>query len=121
VLLGVSSRLVKKTIVVRGELPRVQVPGLHLNQYIGLIKNLVSLVPAELISNFDYRSTAYVALFQVLDVPLFDRHKLAKQYLARDNNLDTHLDHAFRVFRTHETATTSTTVRSSWEKAVSDL
>jgi hypothetical protein len=65
--------------------------------------------------------TAYAAhsshLFQVLDVPLFCRLKSAKRYFTRDDSLDPHVDHTFRVFRAYEIATTSTTVRSSWEKA----
>jgi hypothetical protein len=43
----------EKTIVAPGELPRLQVPHQDLNQYISLIKNGVSLIPAELIYNFD--------------------------------------------------------------------
>jgi hypothetical protein len=38
-------------------------------------------------------------------------------YLARNDNLDPQVDHACRAFRSYEIATTSTTVRSSWEKA----
>jgi hypothetical protein len=55
-------------------------------------------------------------LFQVLDELLFGRLKSAKRYLARDDNLNPHMNHTFRVFRAHEITTTSTTVRSSWEK-----
>jgi hypothetical protein len=56
-------------------------------------------------------------LFQVLDVLLFGHLKSAKKYLAGDDNLDSHVDHTFRVFRAYAIATASTTVRSSWEKA----
>jgi hypothetical protein len=55
--------------------------------------------------------------FQVLDVPLFGRLESATKSLPRDDNLDPHLDYAFRAFRADEIATTSTTVRRSWEKA----
>jgi hypothetical protein len=47
---------VKKTIVAPGELPRLQVPRQYLNQYIGIIKNWVSLIPAELAYNLDETS-----------------------------------------------------------------
>jgi hypothetical protein len=56
-------------------------------------------------------------IFQVLDVLLFGRLKLAKKHLSRNDDLDPQVDHAMRVFRAYEIATTSTTVRSSWEKA----
>jgi hypothetical protein len=55
-------------------------------------------------------------IFQVLDVLLFGRLKSAK-YLARDPNLSPQVDHAMRVFRAYEQATTSTTVQGSWQKA----
>jgi hypothetical protein len=41
----------KQTPLALGELPRLQVPRQYLNQYIGLIKNWVSLIPVELIYN----------------------------------------------------------------------
>jgi hypothetical protein len=53
----------------------------------------------------------------VLDVPLFGRPKSTKEYLARHDNLDPHMDHTFHVFRAYEIAATRTTTRSSWEKA----
>jgi hypothetical protein len=56
-------------------------------------------------------------LFQVLDVFLFGHLQSEKKYLARDDNLNPHRDHAFCVFFAYEIATTSLTVRSSWEKA----
>jgi hypothetical protein len=56
-------------------------------------------------------------LFQVLDVLLFGRLKAAKKKLSRDLSLGRDLDHALRIFRAYEMATTSLTVRSSWEKA----
>jgi hypothetical protein len=43
----------RKTIVAPGEFPRLQVPRQYLNQYISLIKNWDSLIPAELIYNLD--------------------------------------------------------------------
>jgi hypothetical protein len=50
-------------------------------------------------------------------VLLFGRLKSTKKYLARDGNLNSHMDHAFRAYRAYEIATTSPAVRSSWEKA----
>jgi hypothetical protein len=43
-------------IIASGDLPRWQVPRQYLNQYIELIRNYVSLVPAELIYNLDETS-----------------------------------------------------------------
>jgi hypothetical protein len=44
---------VKKMIVAQGELLRLQVLCQYLNQYIGLIKNGASLIPAELAYTLD--------------------------------------------------------------------
>jgi hypothetical protein len=60
-------------------------------------------------------------LFHVLNVLLSGRLKSAKKYFARDDDLDPHMNHTFRVFRAYEIATMSTTVRSPWAKLVSDL
>jgi hypothetical protein len=56
-------------------------------------------------------------LFQVLDVLLFGRLKAAKKYLPRGEIPSPQVDHVMRVFRAYEMATTSTTIRSSWERA----
>jgi hypothetical protein len=40
-----------------------------------------------------------------------------EKYLARDPNLSPQVDDLMRVFRAYEQATTSTTVRGSWQKA----
>jgi hypothetical protein len=56
-------------------------------------------------------------IFQVLDVLLFGRLKAAKKYFIRDAAVSPQLDHVMRAFRPHEQATTSSTVRESWEKA----
>jgi hypothetical protein len=62
-------------------------------------------------------STTCVACFQEFDVFSFGRLKSAKTYLARDDNLDSHKDHAFCFFGAYKIATTSTAMRRSWEKA----
>jgi hypothetical protein len=48
---------------------------------------------------------------------LFGCLKSAKKYLPRDDSQDPQVDHAMGIFRVHEIATTSSTVRGSWEKA----
>jgi hypothetical protein len=58
--------------------------------------------------------TSYI--FQLLDVMLFGRLKSAKKYLPRYQELDPHVDHIIRVFLAYEIATTSTTIRGSWER-----
>jgi hypothetical protein len=55
-------------------------------------------------------------IFQVLDTLLFGRLKAEKKHLLRDLNLGRDLDYVMRIFRAYELATTSLTVRSSWEK-----
>jgi hypothetical protein len=54
--------------------------------------------------------------FQVPDVLLFGWLKAAKKHLTPSETLSSQLDDVMRVFRTDEIATTSTTIRSSWEK-----
>jgi hypothetical protein len=56
-------------------------------------------------------------LFQVLDLPLFGRLKLAKKYLPRNDQASASIDHIIRIFKAYETVTTSTMARSCWEKA----
>jgi hypothetical protein len=56
-------------------------------------------------------------IFQVLDTLLFGRLKAAKKHILRDLSLGRDLDHVLRTFRAYELATTSLTIRSSWEKA----
>jgi hypothetical protein len=56
-------------------------------------------------------------LFQVLDLLLFGRLKSAKKYLPRNEQASTSIDHIIRIFKTCETVTTNTMVRSCWEKA----
>jgi hypothetical protein len=56
-------------------------------------------------------------IFQVLDVLLFGRLKSAKKYLRRDTSQVPIVDHVMRVFRAYEQAMTTTTIRSSWQKA----
>jgi hypothetical protein len=48
---------------------------------------------------------------------LFGRLKAAKKGLLRDLNPGRDLNHVMRIFHAHELATTSLTVRSSWEQA----
>jgi hypothetical protein len=55
-------------------------------------------------------------IFQVIDTLLFGRLKAEKKCLLRNLNLGRDLDHVMRIFRAYELATTSLTVRSSWEK-----
>jgi hypothetical protein len=56
-------------------------------------------------------------LFHVLNVLLSGRLKSVKKCFARHDDLDPHMNHAFRVFRAYEIATMSTTVRIPWAKA----
>jgi hypothetical protein len=56
-------------------------------------------------------------IFQILDVLMSGRLKSAKKYLAREPNLLPQVDHVMHLFRAYEQATTSTTVRISWQKA----
>jgi hypothetical protein len=55
-------------------------------------------------------------LFQVLDRLLFGRLKGAKKHLVRDLEKSAQLDHALRVFKAYELATTSTTIRASFRQ-----
>lgn len=57
-------------------------------------------------------------IFQVIDLLLFGRLKAIKKQFLRDLTLGRDLDHAMRIFRAYEQATTNLIVRSSWEKAV---
>jgi hypothetical protein len=56
-------------------------------------------------------------LFQLLDLLLFGRLKSAKKYLPGCDRAPTSIDHIIRMFKAYETVTTSTMVRSGWEKA----
>jgi hypothetical protein len=56
-------------------------------------------------------------LFQGLDLLLFRRLKSTKNYLPRNDQASASIDHIIRIFRAYETVTTSTMVRSCWEKA----
>jgi hypothetical protein len=62
---------------------------------------------------FTYRRhTSHI--FQVLDAPLFAVLKRPAKNQRRNNELPAQLDHAMRVFRAYEQATTNTTVKASW-------
>jgi hypothetical protein len=54
-------------------------------------------------------------MFQVLDRLLFGRLKLAKKHLVRDLEESAQLDHVIRVFKAYELATTSMTIRASFQ------
>lgn len=54
-------------------------------------------------------------LFQVLDRLLFGRLKAAKKHLVRNPEESAQLDHVVRVFKAYELATTSTTIRASFQ------
>jgi hypothetical protein len=56
-------------------------------------------------------------LFQVFDLLLFGRLKSAKKYLPRNDQASASIDHIIRISKAYETVTTSTIVRSCWEKA----
>jgi hypothetical protein len=56
-------------------------------------------------------------LFQVLDLLLFGRLKVAKKYIPRADAVPTDTGHLVRIFKAYELVTTSTTVRASWKKA----
>jgi hypothetical protein len=56
-------------------------------------------------------------LFQVLDFLFFGRLKAAKKHLPRSETHFAQVDHVMPIFRAYEIATTSTTIRSSWERA----
>jgi hypothetical protein len=56
-------------------------------------------------------------IFQVLDLLLFGRLKVAKKYIPRADADPTGTDHLARVFKAYELVTTSRTVRASWKKA----
>jgi hypothetical protein len=56
-------------------------------------------------------------IFQILDVLLFRRLKAAKKYVPRDDTAPAGIDHLVRIFKAHETVTTSTMVRGPWSKA----
>jgi hypothetical protein len=56
-------------------------------------------------------------MFQVLDALLFGRLKVLKKSLPKDDDEDREIDHILRIFRVYEGATTSMTIRGSWEKA----
>lgn len=55
-------------------------------------------------------------IFQVLDLLIFGRLKVAKKHQPHDPDLDYRLDHIVRILRAYEIATTSFTIRGSWEK-----
>jgi hypothetical protein len=55
-------------------------------------------------------------LLQVLDPLLFSRLKSAKKSLPRNDQASASIDHIIRIFKADETVTTSTIVRSYWEK-----
>jgi hypothetical protein len=56
-------------------------------------------------------------LFQVRDLLLFGRLKIAHKYIPRTDADPTDTDHLVRIFKAYELVTTSTTVRASWKKA----
>jgi hypothetical protein len=56
-------------------------------------------------------------LFQVLDLLLFGCLKSAKKYLPRNDQSLASIDHIIRIFKAYEIVTTSTMVRSCWERA----
>jgi hypothetical protein len=56
-------------------------------------------------------------LFQVLYLLLFGRPKSAKKYLPRNAQASASINYIIRRFKRYETVTTSTMVRSCWEKA----
>jgi hypothetical protein len=60
-------------------------------------------------------------VFQVLDVLLFGILKRAKKFERRDDRLAPEVDHILRLFRAYEKATTSTTMRMSWDRAGFDF
>jgi hypothetical protein len=56
-------------------------------------------------------------LSQVLDLQLFGCLKSAEKYLPRNDHPSASINHIIRIFKAYETVTTSTIVRSRWEKA----
>jgi hypothetical protein len=55
-------------------------------------------------------------LFLVLDLLLFGRLKSAKKYVPRNDQASASIDNIIWIFQAYETVTTSTIVRSYWEK-----
>jgi hypothetical protein len=55
-------------------------------------------------------------IFQVLDVLLFGLVKRWKNYQICDDTLPIHVDHILRLFRAHEVAMASTTIRAAWRQ-----
>jgi hypothetical protein len=56
-------------------------------------------------------------LFQVVDALLFNRLKVFKKYLPKDDNGDRKIEHIQRIFRAYKRVTTSMTIRAFWKKA----